>query len=105
MTISFDVLLRSSCGYDPKARQDKEKHKQGLALGTSCDRRVPYKFTGCLAHVEITERESDGEVSRITGNFNHNKSCQSALLDRLPAIPLHEHVFEVAIEQLESGAK
>lgn len=32
----------------------------------------------------------------------HNEACQSAILKRLPAVPLHEHVYEVALHQLES---
>lgn len=35
----------------------------------------------------------------------HNEACQSAILKRLPAVPLHEHVYEVALHQLESGAR
>jgi hypothetical protein len=71
----------------------------------SWERRVPFDFTGCTAHVEIVERSSDGEITRITGAFEHNTECQVAVLTRLPAIPLHEHVYEVALEQMESGAK
>lgn len=66
---------------------------------------MPYDFTGCLAHVEITERVSDGKVTRIAGHFSHNSKCTNSVLKRLPAVPLHEHVYEVALEQLESGAK
>jgi hypothetical protein len=66
---------------------------------------VPFDFTACLAHVEIIERTSNGEISRVTGNFTHNEACQSAILKRLPAVPLHEHVYEVALDQLESGAR
>ena len=31
--------------------------------------------------------------------------CQAATLKCLPAIPLHDHVYEVALEQMEDGAK
>jgi hypothetical protein len=55
--------------------------------------------------VEITERMSDGEITRIIGHFAHNDLCEQAVLKRLPAIPLHEHVYEVALTQLEDGAK
>ena len=68
-------------------------------------RRVPYKYTGCLAHVEITERSSNGEISRVMGYFLHNEGCREAVLIQLPAIPLHEHVYEVALNQLEGGAR
>ena len=32
-------------------------------------------------------------------------ACQAATLKRLPAIPLHDHVYEVALEQMEDGVK
>ncbi|KZT18813.1 hypothetical protein NEOLEDRAFT_1173364 [Neolentinus lepideus HHB14362 ss-1] len=68
-------------------------------------RHNPYDFTGCLAHVEITECDSDGAVSRIMGYLCHNDECKSSVLKRIPAIPLHLHVYEVALEQLKSGAR
>ena len=71
----------------------------------SWERQVPFDFTGCTAHVEIVERSSDGEITCITGAFEHNAECQAAILKRLPAIPLHEHVYKVALEQMEGGAK
>ena len=69
------------------------------------ERCVPFNFTACFAHVEVTERISNGEVSRIVGHFTHNDTCKSALLRRLPAVPLHNHVYETALDQLENGAK
>jgi len=68
-------------------------------------RRLPWKFTGCLAHVEITERLSDGEITRITGEFEHNEKCCEAVMEQLPAVPLHHHVYEIAISQLQNGAR
>lgn len=41
----------------------------------------------------------------ISGIIKHNLACQEALMDRLPAIPLHEHVYKVALSQLENGAR
>ncbi|KAJ4491421.1 hypothetical protein C8J55DRAFT_398283, partial [Lentinula edodes] len=67
-------------------------------------RRVPYPFTGCLAHIEVTERIGDKAISRIAGISEHNSSCETAVLERVPPIPLHEHVYEVALEQLQNGA-
>ena len=37
--------------------------------------------------------------------FLHNEGCREAVLIQLPAIPLHEHVYEVALNQLEGGAR
>ena len=99
-------MLQSSCGYNEATRQHQESQKLGSPTkNKSWRRRVPYKYTGCLAHVEITERSSDGEVSRIMGYFLHNEGCNETVLTQLPAIPLHEHVYEVALDQLEVGAR
>lgn len=68
-------------------------------------RRNPYDFTGCLAHVEVTERESDGEVTRIIGILEHNPACQKSVMTRIPAVPLHPHVYEIALDQLRNGAR
>lgn len=102
-----DFQLLSCCGYDPNARKDREKRKQGVVPTglETCYRRVPYDFTGCLAYVEIIERASDGEITRVAGYFEHNLACKAAVLKRLPAVPLHNHVYEIALEQLEVGAR
>ncbi len=71
----------------------------------SGNRKVAYEFTGCLAHVEVTEHKDTGAVSRIIGILTHNDACNSAELKRMPAIPLHEHVYEIALEQLRQGAR
>jgi len=103
LKLHYDV--RSSCGYDPQSRQDRESKKVNTSPTKKWNRRVPYIFTGCLAHVEVTERVSDGEITRIVGHLSHNDTCASAMLQRLPAIPLHENVYEVALNQLEDGAR
>lgn len=68
-------------------------------------RKAAYEFTGCISHVEVTEHSETGTVSRIIGILTHNEECVSAELKRRPAIHLHEHVYEVAIEQLLGGAR
>ncbi|KAJ3729336.1 hypothetical protein C8R42DRAFT_558864, partial [Lentinula raphanica] len=67
-------------------------------------RRLPYPFTACLAHVETTTQVKDGKILKICGIFEHNSGCEEAGMNRLPAIPLHEHVYEVALKQLQNGA-
>ncbi|KAF9783905.1 hypothetical protein BJ322DRAFT_972992, partial [Thelephora terrestris] len=67
-------------------------------------RQAPYDFTGCWAHADITYDKSSLNVLRIIGYFEHNDECQNATLVRYPSIPLHEHVYEVALEQLSQGA-
>ncbi|THU96489.1 hypothetical protein K435DRAFT_664429, partial [Dendrothele bispora CBS 962.96] len=60
-------------------------------------------YTACLAHIEITERD-DGLVSRIVGILGHNEDCKKAKMHRLPSIPVHPHVYEVALDQLKKGS-
>jgi hypothetical protein len=102
----------SSSGYNTATRNATELKKPNARVSakpTSRNgawiRRNPYDFTGCLAHAELTERSSDGAVSSVIGYFNHNESCQQSVMKRLPAIPLHPHVYEIALAQLESGAR
>ena len=97
----------SSSGYDTASRNAAEIRKQDKPRqeGRAWKRRNPYDFTGCLAHAHIVERESDGAVSSIAGFFNHNELCQQSVMKCLPAVPLHPHVYEVAIAQLEGGSR
>jgi hypothetical protein len=68
-------------------------------------RHAAYDFTGCCAHADITYTVDSGFVERIIGYFEHNESCKSATLVRVPSIPLHEHVYEIALAQLSQGAR
>ena len=88
-----------------QARQDRETKKNTPATEKPWSRWAPFDFTGCTAHVEIVECTHDGEITCVIGIFEHNTVCQAATLKRLPAIPLHDHVYEVALEQMEDGAK
>ncbi|KAJ3836483.1 hypothetical protein F5878DRAFT_502514, partial [Lentinula raphanica] len=63
------------------------------------ERQAPYPFTACLAHVEIIEK-GNGVVTWIAGVLDHNDGCRSSFLERRPPVPLHEHIYEVALEQL-----
>ena len=65
----------------------------------------PYNFTGYLAHAELTKCDSDGQVSQIFGIFDHNPECWASVMTRIPAIPLYPHVYEVAVKQLQNGAR
>ncbi|KAJ3907755.1 hypothetical protein F5879DRAFT_986170 [Lentinula edodes] len=98
------TLFQCLCSYHAQARQQRESDKGINRKAEDCERRVPYPFTGCLAHVEITEQVRNGVISRIAGIVEHNSQCQVAVLQRLPPIPLHDHVYEVALEQLRNGA-
>ncbi|KAK4693807.1 hypothetical protein P7C70_g8861, partial [Phenoliferia sp. Uapishka_3] len=47
---------------------------------------------------------SDRAILRISGILTHNPGCVDAKLVRRPAIPLHPHIYEVALAQLAEGA-
>lgn len=97
----FDVAAGSSCGYSTEARQ-KWSSSQSK---DQWSQQAPYDFTGCYAHADITYDVSSSNVFRIIGYFEHNEECWSATLVRYPSIPLHEHVYEVALKQLSQGTR
>ncbi|KAJ8089484.1 hypothetical protein PM082_014736 [Marasmius tenuissimus] len=92
------TIYQCACGYDSASRSKIKLPATGTV------RRVPYPFTECLAHVEVVECLGSARVSRVSGYFEHNKECSAAVLERVPQIPLHEHVYEVALTQLSNGA-
>ena len=97
----------SASGYHSDSRRVTEHRKKSTTSelpSTPASRRNPYDFTGCLAHAELTERDSDGQVTQIFGIFDHNPECRASSMTRIPAVPLHPHVYEVALEQLQNGA-
>ncbi|KAJ3752812.1 hypothetical protein EV360DRAFT_88385 [Lentinula raphanica] len=104
------MLYQCVCGHIgrsalvPKAREFSRSSSFGGMKVASSQRRMPYPFTECLAHIEVTIRVKDEKIVKISGISDHNPACEEAGMNRLPAIPLHEHVYEVAIEQLEDGA-
>ena len=99
----------SQCGYSTAARkleQDKRSQMQGHAARDSeWQRKTPYDFTGCLAHMDITYCLSSLDILRITGIMTHNTACKAQHMTRLPPVPLHDHVWEVALQQLNDGAR
>ncbi|KZT32968.1 hypothetical protein SISSUDRAFT_1037372 [Sistotremastrum suecicum HHB10207 ss-3] len=106
------VLYQCRCGYDTRTRELKER-KPLVSSDTHIEapskapwqRRAPYDFTGCHAHIEVTFIASPLQVFRIIGILVHNDECQNTVMTRLPAVPLHEHVYEVAVQQLMDGAR
>ena len=98
--------MHSSSGFYSDARRTADQRSRPpRSSQLSGTRRNPYDFTGCLVHAELIERNSDGQVSRIIGFFNHNPGCSSAVMTRIPSIPLHPHVYEIALQQPHSGAR
>jgi len=47
----------------------------------------------------------DNKAIRITGVLTHNKECIERQMRRLPPIPLHGHVWQIALQQLSEGAR
>ncbi|KAJ7028157.1 hypothetical protein C8F04DRAFT_993887, partial [Mycena alexandri] len=84
------VLLQCDCGYD---------HRQA----GSRKRRTAVDFTGCLAHAEITFIIETQKILRVRGFLEHNAACKSALMQRIPALPLHPSVYQAALVQLANG--
>ncbi|KAJ3776676.1 hypothetical protein FB446DRAFT_607944, partial [Lentinula raphanica] len=97
------ILFQCGCGYDSKARQSQDEAKGAKQSLEDWKRRTPYPFKGCNAHVEVLEKD-DGLITWIAGFLEHNEACQAAYLERCPPVPLHEHVYEVALQQLHNGA-
>ena len=97
----FDTVSGSSCGYSTEARQKRSSSQ----TKDKWSRQAPYDFTGCYAHADITYDTTSSNILRIIGYFEHNEDCQNATLVRYPSIPLHEHVYKVALEQLSQGAR
>lgn len=85
-------MLDSDCGYHHQSRDTKH-------------RKTPIDFTGCLAHGEVLYQKHTGKILLVRGYFEHNLPCRDAFLSRIPPIPLHPSVFEVALKQLRGGAE
>jgi hypothetical protein len=78
---SHNVVQSSSSGYDSASRRALEGRKNKQMQSTEFwPRRNPYNFTGCLAHVEVTELESNSTVTSIVGHLEHDPSCQMSVM-------------------------
>ncbi|KAJ7455589.1 hypothetical protein FB451DRAFT_1048959, partial [Mycena latifolia] len=84
------VLLQCDCGYDHRQAGSKK-------------RRTAVDFTGCLAHAEITYVLETQKILRVRGLLEHNEACKKALMQRIPALPLHPSVYQSALMQLANG--
>ncbi|KAI0745285.1 hypothetical protein C8Q76DRAFT_806652, partial [Earliella scabrosa] len=105
------TLYQCSCGYSNTARATKKSDRNSQMDETSTQsssipqpsRKAPFDFTGCLAHVDITLNETSNTILRISGYLTHNDGCRSSHMTRFPAVPLHPHVREVALQQLRNN--
>lgn len=106
-TMIFFAL--SQCGTSTDARKVKEdEQKQSTnqkVYAKSWTRKMPYDFTGCLAHIDITFTVPSQHIIRLAGILEHNEACKKKVMKRLPPIPLHPHVFQIALQQINEGAK
>lgn len=108
------ILSQSVCGYSTQARAGRKRKRKNEQQNANADsgcgnasRRAAYDYTGCLAHADVTYKYSDDGttlICRLVGYLEHNESCRAAKLVRIPAVPLHTHVAEVAVHQLGNGA-
>ncbi|KAF7971658.1 hypothetical protein HWV62_20622 [Athelia sp. TMB] len=98
------TLLQCSSGFSSATRFAQNKKIPSRFNSTQGDRQNPYDYTGCLAHADITEHDSDGAVARVIGFLQHNNACLRASITHIPPVPLHPHVYEVALRQLQNGA-
>lgn len=102
-------LYQSQCGSSTKARQVKNNNRREIqnrpVYEKEWKRKTPYDFVGCLAHIDLTYDQASFNVVRITGILEHNSMCQDEIMRRLPPVPLHDHVWQVALTQLKHGAR
>ena len=63
-----------------------------------------YKFTGCLAFIEITTDKSTGFFARAMGYLEHLEACKRAIRVAFPIFNLHPLVKEMAFDLLKINA-
>jgi hypothetical protein len=75
-------------------------------------RDTSFDFTGCLSYIEVLtlapvpNLPALPTVLRLNAMLLHNDACQTALFpSRLPKVPLHQEVYEEALELLDKGSQ
>lgn len=63
-----------------------------------------YKFTECLAFIEITTDKETGCIVRVMGYLEHLEACKRAIRVALPILNLHPLVKEMALDLLKVNA-
>ncbi|BGP50138.1 hypothetical protein JCM10450v2_006049 [Rhodotorula kratochvilovae] len=84
-------LFQCRNGYDHKAR--------GYA-----ERQSAWSDLGCLAHIWLAMRVGDGKVFELSGQFEHSDGCRAFRLTQQGRMPLAPAVFDLAVNELRSGA-
>lgn len=68
-------------------------------------RKMPYDYTACPAHFNLTYTPQSSMIHRITGILEHNNDCKERSMSRFPRVPLHQHVWQDALDQINQGAR
>lgn len=103
------IISVSQCGSDSDARKLKEdmkwlKKSEKPYHKDWSKQKIPYDFTGCLTHLDITYTTDSFKILCITGILGHNEACEKQDMQCLPPVPLHRDVWQHAIELLAAGA-
>ncbi|KAK7041326.1 hypothetical protein R3P38DRAFT_2768661 [Favolaschia claudopus] len=102
------AALMASHGLDLDSREDNGNRwsvrwSTNHRVAGSKKRRTAVDFTGCLAHAEITFVINTQKILRVRGLLEHNEACKKALMQRIPALPLHPSVYQSALIQPANG--
>ncbi|KAF8588409.1 hypothetical protein K439DRAFT_1335462 [Ramaria rubella] len=92
---------------DRSTQRRYNKQCDGIGLEASAKEwqwKGPWDFIGCLAHLDITYCTLDYTVQQMTGVLPHNEACCQQNMKCLPAVPLHDHIWQVTLQQLNDGA-
>ncbi|GJJ10074.1 hypothetical protein Clacol_004300 [Clathrus columnatus] len=102
------VLFQCQSGTSTEARkikvQAKKLQKGEKTTDGEWKRKMPYDYTGCLAHLDLTYLPKSSFILRIAGILVHNNACMQKTMSWLPNVPLHLHVWQDALEQINNGA-
>ncbi|KAL7283273.1 hypothetical protein ACG7TL_002702 [Trametes sanguinea] len=96
LTELYAKSMFSSQEYHPESEADQLAAASWLAtVGLDLDGRKG---------LEVLYQKRTGKIIMVRGYFEHNQDCHEAFLTRIPPMPLHPSVFEVALTQLRGGA-
>lgn len=65
-----------------KDNRQLEKDPECSPSKVEWDQHAPYDFTGCLAHLKISEDLTTGQILRISGIQKHNEACKGSAMKR-----------------------
>ncbi|KAF8206764.1 hypothetical protein K438DRAFT_1480796, partial [Mycena galopus ATCC 62051] len=106
----IDALNAANMLFDAKfyVNGDKEQQSQyeaaALMASHGLDLDSREEHGNRWTHAEITFVLETQMILRVRGYFDHNDDCRKALMQRIPALPLHPSVYQTALLQLANGA-